>query len=43
MEKTYFQPKTQVTSVALQSVILIGSPGGNTMSVNTGIDTDNQW
>ena len=40
MKKNYNQPEVQVTSVALQSVILTGS--GNTMSTYDAI-SDDQW
>lgn len=43
-KKIYNQPEVQVTSVALTATILTGSgSGGNTVTVNTGIPTDEQW
>ena len=45
MKTTYIQPEVTVTSIALQSIVLAGSPApaGNSMNLNTGIPTDNQW
>lgn len=43
MKRQYNQPEVQVTSVALTASILTGSGGGNTVTVNTGIPTDEQW
>ena len=45
MQKTYIQPSVTVAQVALQSIVLAGSPApaGNSMNLNTGIPTDDQW
>ena len=45
MKTTYIQPEVTVAQVALQSIVLAGSPApaGNSMNLNTGIPTDNQW
>lgn len=43
MKRIYFQPEVTVAKVALDNMILAGSPGGNTVNVNTGIPTDDQW
>ena len=45
MQKTYFQPQVTVAQVALDSMILAGSPApaANSMDLNTGIPTDDQW
>ena len=43
-KKIYNQPEVQVAQVALDSMILAGSPAGApTVPVNTGIPTDDQW
>ena len=44
MKRIYNQPEVQVTSVTLTATILTGS-GVSTpsVSVNTGIPTNNQW
>lgn len=38
MKRIYFQPQTQVTSIALQSVILAGS-AGNTLGIDPSKET----
>ena len=45
MKRVYFQPEVTVAQVALDSMILAGSPApaGNSMDLNTGIPTDDQW
>ena len=45
MKTTYIQPEVTVAQVALQSIVLAGSPApaGNSMNLNTGIPTDDQW
>ena len=44
MKKNYNQPEVTVASIALQSIVLAGSPAGApTVPVNTGIPTDDQW
>ena len=45
MKKIYIQPQVIVASIALQSNLLAGSPApaGNSMNLNTGIPTDEQW
>ena len=45
MKKIYIQPEVTVAQVALDSMILAGSPApaGNSMNLNTGIPTDEQW
>ena len=45
MKKNYNQPEVTVASIALQSIVLAGSPApaGNSMDLNTGIPTDEQW
>ena len=45
MKRIYFQPEVTVAQVALDSIILAGSPTppGNSMDLNTGIPTDDQW
>ena len=35
MKRIYFQPQTQVTSIAIQSVILAGSAGDSMSISNT--------
>lgn len=42
MKKNYFQPQTQVTSIATQSVILAGS-AGNTMGIDPDKETGIVW
>ena len=44
-KKIYNQPEVTVASIALQSIVLAGSPApaGNSMNLNTGIPTDDQW
>ena len=45
MTRNYIQPQVTVAQVALDSMILAGSPApaGNSMNLNTGIPTDEQW
>ena len=44
MKRIYIQPSVTVAQIALDSMLLAGSPApGNTMNVNTGIPTDDQW
>ena len=45
MKKNYNQPEVTVAQVALNSMILAGSPTppGNSMDLNAGIPTDDQW
>ena len=44
MKHQYFQPSVTVAQVALDSMILAGSPAGApNVPVNTGIETDEQW
>ena len=45
MKKNYNQPEVLVARVALESMVLAGSPApaGNSMDLNTGIPTDDQW
>ena len=44
-KKIYNQPEVTVAQVALDSMILAGSPApaANAMNLNTGIPTDDQW
>ena len=42
MKYQYFQPEVQVASIALQSNLLAGSPGGNNAPLYD-IPTDDQW
>ena len=44
-KKIYNQPEVIVASIALQSIVLAGSPApaGNSINLNTGTPTDNQW
>ena len=42
MNMIYSTPKTQVTKMSLSSQLLAVSPG-DSMNVNTGIPTDEQW
>ena len=44
MKRIYFQPEVTVASIALQSIVLAGSPApGNSMNLHTGVSTDDQW
>lgn len=45
MKRNYIQPEVTIASIALQSIVLAGSPApaGNSMNLNTGIPTDDQW
>ena len=46
MKKIYFQPEVTVAQIALDSMVLAGSPtpsSGNSMNMNTGVPTDDQW
>ena len=45
-KKIYNQPEVQVAQIALESMVLAGSPAGparGTDKINTGIETDDQW
>lgn len=44
-KKIYNQPEVTVATIAMQSNLLAGSPApaGNSMNLNTGIPTDDQW
>ena len=45
-KKHYNQPEVQVAQIALESMVLAGSPAGpasGTDKINTGIETDDQW
>jgi hypothetical protein len=41
-KKIYNQPQVQVAHIALESMVLAGSPAGNTMGMSN-IPTDDQW
>ena len=41
MKKHYINPEVQVAQIALESMVLAGSPGGDTMGFNN-IEAD-QW
>ena len=44
MKRIYFQPQTQVTSIAIQSAILAGSPtGSTTMGIDPSKETGTVW
>ena len=45
MKHQYFQPEVTIAQIALQSVILTGSPtpAGDSMGINIGDPTDDQW
>ena len=47
MKKNYNQPEVLVARVALESMVLAGSPSpapaGDQMGINTGIETGEQW
>ena len=42
MKKLYNQPEVQVAQIALESMVLAGSPAAGDMNVNN-IPTDDQW
>ena len=45
MIHNYIQPEVTVAQIAPNSMILAGSqaPAGNSMNLNSGIPTDEQW
>ena len=45
MKRNYNQPEVTVAQVALDSMILAGSPtpAGDAMDLNIGLPTDDQW
>ena len=43
MKKIYFQPQTQVSSIAIQSPLLVGSPTGTTMGIDPTKETGDVW
>ena len=46
MKRIYFQPEVTVAQIALQTMVLAGSPtppSSNSMNMNTGVPTDDQW
>ena len=45
-KKIYNQPEVTVAQIALDSMVLAGSPtppSSNSMNMNTGVPTDDQW
>jgi hypothetical protein len=44
-KKVYNLPAVEVTHIALESIVLAGSPAasGGAGKVNTGVETDDQW
>ena len=44
MKRIYFQPEVTVAQIALQTMVLAGSPTpNNSMNLNTGVSTEDQW
>ena len=46
MKKIYNQPEVTVAQIALDSMVLASSPtppSSNSMNMNTGVPTDDQW
>ena len=46
MKKIYNQPEVTVAQIALQTMVLAGSPtppSSNSMDLNSGVPTDDQW